>query len=114
MCRASLLQEIRLVRTELDNLLGKFSWFIGIIMIPHPSKPFEFIICSKDGKSAQTLCDLKEILADGFKEDGYGVGIFRQCVVKVFPEGGDVAEKAYKMWIKKLSEKCSGKLGMRN
>lgn len=113
MRRASL-GEIMLVRAELENLLGKFSWFIGIIMIPHPSKLFEFIICSKEGKSAQALCDLKEILADGFKEYGYSVGIFRQCVVKVFPEGGDTAVMAYKMWIKKLSEKCSGKLGMRN
>ena len=108
MCRALLLQEIRLVRTELDDLLRKFSWFIGIMMIPHPNKPFEFIVCSKEGKGAQTLCDLKEILAGDFAEDGYKVGIFKQCVIKVFPEGGDLAKMAYEMWEKRKMD-CAGK-----
>jgi hypothetical protein len=107
MCR--LYQDALRVAKEFAEKLAKEDWFIGIV-VP-PAKPYDFIICSREGNSALTVATVKLVLDEPFAGSNIVVGIYDDYNVRIFPVPGKDAELFYEMWLERTA-KCSGKLGM--
>lgn len=106
MCR--LYQDAKKVAMELVEKLSGNDWFIGVIVTPQ--RPHDLIICSKNGNSEESVEAVKSFLDEDFDGDVL-LGIYDDSAVRIFPEGGEIAENFYKMWLQR-QETCSGKWGM--